>query len=780
MKKKVLSMILTIVMVCSLLPVTSYAATTISNVAITGVDVPVAGATPDYTAITGVGYNPTNEFDEDGKKETGVSWYSVSEGKYMSPTDVFECGKIYEVAIAIKVADGYEFAASNNETSTTTATVNGNSAGKGSFITGYSVKNIITVNYTFEACDYARIEEVALTGLDVPVVGEAPDKEVQVDGDAKYFVQDVLWYDMTNGGTMLTGNAVFAANNQYKVQVMFKVKDSAIYRFKTDTGDENGYPMVAGKINDFDAMTAFTQGDTVVTIEYEFNCNGADITTISVGGIDAPIEGAFPDFTPSYGAGGYTYYAGYENGIEWIEDDNKTMVSGVDKFRGGHKYKVYARIVAKDGYSFNVNSGTLNGESVTVSYTTPANGPKVALLIKEFTCIGNISSVDLTIPQPVDGNAPYTTQIVEEKYLSLGTSGTTFKDGFKWHHEDADQDMDLTGTSTFKEGHRYTVSITLQANDGFKFLENTTAKVNGKSATCTYGSSSNILVQYTFTASHKCNSTLVAKVDATCTTDGKQAYYICEKCSKNYEDEAGTKEIADITTWGVIKATGHTIEIQNKKDATATEAGYTGDEYCTTCKKVITQGKEIEKLPSTTQEETKAKLAEKGATVTDTATKSKYIVTKSDAINGTVEFSNPENKKVKTVKIPDTVTIDGVTYKVTSIKKGAFSGCNKLTSVTIGSNVATIGDKAFYKCSKLSKIIIPSKVSKIGKSAFEGCKKLKTITIKTKKLTNKTVGNKAFKGTPANTKVKVPKKSVTNYKKFFYKKGLNKKAKIKK
>ncbi|MBQ9983047.1 MAG: leucine-rich repeat domain-containing protein [Lachnospiraceae bacterium] len=775
MKRRVLSMILTIVMVCSLLPATAYAATTISTVAITGVDVPVAGAKPDYTAITGIGYNPTNKFDEAGKKVSGVSWYNVTDGDtLMSTNDTFIKGKEYKVAIALQVADGYEFSADDNYTPKTSATVNGNSAGKGILISGYSAKNIITVNYTFGKCDYARIDEVAVTGMDVPVVGETPDKEVQVDDDAKYSVDEVLWYDVTEGETMLTGAAVFEANRQYKVQVMLEVEDEDIYRFKTDTGDEEGSPEVTGKINGLDAMTVSTQGDTVVTIEYEFSCNGAEIATISVGGIDEPIEGAFPDFTPSYGAGGYTYYEGYENGIEWIEDDDQTMEAGVDKFRGGHKYKVYVRIVAKEGYSFNVDSGTLNGENVSVSYTT-VNGTRIALLIKEFTCIGNISSVDLTIPQPVDGNAPYTTQIVEEKYCSLGTNGTTFKNGFKWHDDNADQYMDLTGTSTFKEGNKYTVTITLNKNEGFKFLESTTAKVNGKSAKCTYASSSNITVQYTFTASHKCNSVLVEKVDATCTTDGKQAYYHCEKCSKNYEDEAGTKEIADITTWGIIKATGHTIEIQNKKDATETEAGYTGDEYCTVCKQVITKGSEIPKVEPTTPEP-----ATKGTTLTDKETNEKYVVTKSDVTNGTVAFSKPQNKKVKSVKIPDAVTIDGVTYKVTSIQKNAFSGCTKLTSATIGKNVTTIGDKAFYNCKSLKSITIPATVNKIGTSAFEGCKKLKTIKIKTTKLTSKKVGNKAFKGTPANAKVTVPKKSLKSYKKFLYKKGLNKKAKIKK
>ena len=194
-------------------------------------------------------------------------------------------------------------------------------------------------------------------------------------------------------------------------------------------------------------------------------------------------------------------------------------------------------------------------------------------------------------------------------------------------------------------------------------------------------------------------------------------------------------------------------------------------------------------------------LPPKGATIKD-ATGASYKVTKSDAKNGTVTFTKPNSKVSGSVTIPDTVTIDGITYKITAIEanafknnkkitkvtigkyvttigKNAFMGCTKLKTVKLGAAVTTIGDKAFYKCKALTKVTLPSKVSKIGKSAFYGCKKLKKITIKTTKLTSKKVGSKAFKGTPKNANVKVPKKSLKAYKKFLVKKGISKKAKIK-
>ena len=249
------------------------------------------------------------------------------------------------------------------------------------------------------------------------------------------------------------------------------------------------------------------------------------------------------------------------------------------------------------------------------------------------------------------------------------------------------------------------------------------------------------------------------------------------------------------------------------KEATPTEKGvkiYT----CTVCKETKT-----EEVPA---------LGAPAAGTNDTSDDgtATYKVTASDLTKGTVAYVAPTNKDITTVSIPETVTIDGITYKVTSIADNAFAnnkkltkvtidsnvktigkkafykctklktvktgnnvtsigsnafyGCSKLTSVTIGSNVTTISDKAFYKCTSLGKITIPSKVKKIGKQTFYGCKKLKSITIKTTKLTSKNVGSKAFKGIYSKATIKVPKSKLTSYKKILKAKGCGSKVTIRK
>lgn len=121
---------------------------------------------------------------------------------------------------------------------------------------------------------------------------------------------------------------------------------------------------------------------------------------------------------------------------------------------------------------------------------------------------------------------------------------------------------------------------------------------------------------------------------------------------------------------------------------------------------------------------------------------------------GQVIYTGPASTAVKSVTIPQTVKIAGRTYKVTAIAPKAFSGCRKLTKVTIGANIRTIGSKAFYKC-----------------------KSLKKITIKSKVLAS--VGSKAVYGIHKKAVIKVPKKQLKTYKKLFGKRsGFTKKMRI--
>ena len=153
----------------------------------------------------------------------------------------------------------------------------------------------------------------------------------------------------------------------------------------------------------------------------------------------------------------------------------------------------------------------------------------------------------------------------------------------------------------------------------------------------------------------------------------------------------------------------------------------------------------------TGKKDSDSKLAKVGSTFKHSS--GIYKVIASDNKSKKVTYLKPNSKKVKSVKIPASIKINGISYQVTEISANAFKNCKKLKSVTIGANVTAIKPKAFY-----------------------GCKKLKKITIKSNKL--KKIGKQAFKGINAKAKFKVPKKKLKKYKKMIKKAGAPKKAKV--
>jgi glycosidase len=113
----------------------------------------------------------------------------------------------------------------------------------------------------------------------------------------------------------------------------------------------------------------------------------------------------------------------------------------------------------------------------------------------------------------------------------------------------------------------------------------------------------------------------------------------------------------------------------------------------------------------------------------------------------TVEYSECFVENPKKIVVPDTVTIDGTTYQVTSIGSGAFARQTTMTAVAIGKNVKTIGTRVFYGCTKLKQVVVNSTVLSTIKSG-------------------------AFRKVNSSVMVLVPKAKASAYKKLFKKAGI--------
>jgi len=152
-----------------------------------------------------------------------------------------------------------------------------------------------------------------------------------------------------------------------------------------------------------------------------------------------------------------------------------------------------------------------------------------------------------------------------------------------------------------------------------------------------------------------------------------------------------------------------------------------------------------------------------------------------------VVASPEEDKYSGDIVIPANVEIEGEAGYVRSIEVDAFAGCTGLTSITIGSNVAYIGEGAFSGCTALTSVIINSDyivnksynfshsfkdifgdqvtqyvigdgVTGIGNSAFSNCTALTSVTIGNSVTS---IGKSAFEGCTSLTSINIPN-SVTS------------------
>lgn len=69
--------------------------------------------------------------------------------------------------------------------------------------------------------------------------------------------------------------------------------------------------------------------------------------------------------------------------------------------------------------------------------------------------------------------------------------------------------------------------------------------------------------------------------------------------------------------------------------------------------------------------------------------------------------------------IPETVVLNDVTYRVTSIGEGAFYQCESLKSIIIPDSVTSIGDGAFWDCSSLTSITFQGTIAQWKEIALD-------------------------------------------------------------
>ena len=129
----------------------------------------------------------------------------------------------------------------------------------------------------------------------------------------------------------------------------------------------------------------------------------------------------------------------------------------------------------------------------------------------------------------------------------------------------------------------------------------------------------------------------------------------------------------------------------------------------------------------------------------DTAEADGFAYTLLDDFTLSVRWTG-EGAAPEELTIPQTASINDVSYAVSSIERDAFKGQESIRALTIPEGVRTIGASAFEDCTSLEKATIAGSVTAIEASAFKGCTSLAEVDLGGGL---RTLGASAFENTAA-------------------------------
>ena len=228
--KKILSVLLSLIMMLSLFPMSVTASDVITGVEL-NIPKPVAGE-PLRWHITAKTVNKNSNYTV----YQNADWYDETEERYMKNTEEFQAGHFYTVQIWTEAKDGYKFD-SDAAKYYVTATVNGKKA-KISKAFEYQRWAMAVVSYTFpEVKEHKEITRVDVSDIIEPKIGRQsiarPHYLKYSEGVEGY---DATWYEnyqSTGAAFARPFTGVFAAEKTYTFEVVLEAKDGYAFARKS-------------------------------------------------------------------------------------------------------------------------------------------------------------------------------------------------------------------------------------------------------------------------------------------------------------------------------------------------------------------------------------------------------------------------------------------------------------------------------------------------------------------------------------------------------------------
>ena len=473
---------------------------------------------------------------------------------------------------------------------------------------------------------------------------------------------------------------------------------------------------------------------SVMSALFSTSYAATNISTVAVTGIDTPLPGRALDLNGVIASEGYTFYS--ENPITWFDlnsgNSNKSIPND-SKFIEGHSYRVMVKLRTNSGYEFAtnnnqptvtaaINSGFADvsgygNESpknyIVISYTFPACSKK------------HISSVKVEAKTTIQKGTELTADLL--KVSGEGVLGMVPV----WNHDGVGVEY-----GTIVNHGNYGVALTITADTGYYFDQNTVINFSAQSFNPTFVPSSWIIVAKTSDNFFSIPCTH-DNISGNWTYDNAEHWHECTECNEKFNVAAhtfdGGVENGNKTTYTCGGCGYQKIVNGNTQGFTYAACGtgaeivrYLGNDASVTVPneigglRVVRIGREC---------------------FTNNATLTSVTIPSTVTSIGKYAFSGCSN--LVSITIPEGVTkIEASTFancsnlvsaniprKVEIIEESAFSGCSKLGNVIIPCGVTKIGNNAFMQCDEITKVVIPDTVTSLGTGVFSNCEKLQTAVI---------------------------------------------------
>jgi hypothetical protein len=217
MLKKTVTVILALLMLCSVFPIAAFAEDIeVRNIDIKVKEYPVPGERPDATKWA---LDDPNALQMIGLPD----WYRLIGGKYVKLGDDEVCqeGVTYYFRCVVNVKSGYTFYPMNISINASLLDFAGNYIGcDGVLIENHTFGKQVTLSY--KCVPLKQIDDIDVTGVVPPVPGETPHSDGEL-GEGLYFTRYPAWYKLDGGNyKALLWDEPFIAGKTY------------YYRFNTD------------------------------------------------------------------------------------------------------------------------------------------------------------------------------------------------------------------------------------------------------------------------------------------------------------------------------------------------------------------------------------------------------------------------------------------------------------------------------------------------------------------------------------------------------------------